>query len=301
MASTNQSPQYQKAQGMFLNAKTNEEKLRWLEEMMKESPKHKSSEKMNANLKTRYIKLKEKIETLKKTNKGAKKAGIKKEEMQAAILGFTNSGKSELISKLTNTRPEIAPYDFTTKFPVVGMMNFSGVPIQIIEVPAVESEYYDRGIPHTADVVLLLINRIEDIEKLREKAGNFSSKEIIVFNNKLDLDERRIDSTLKSKKMNYVIINTEKNEGLDTLKEKVFKCFGRIRVFTKEPGKLKSEKPIILFQGATVKDVAEKIFHGFSKQVKDSFVTGPSSKFPNQRVGLIHVLKDMDIVEFRTK
>lgn len=60
MASTNQSPQYQKAESMFLEAKTNEEKLRWMEEMIKEAPKHKSSEKMVANLKTRYIKLKEK-------------------------------------------------------------------------------------------------------------------------------------------------------------------------------------------------------------------------------------------------
>ena len=60
MASTNQSPQYQSAEAMFLQAQTNEERLRWLEEMIRECPKHKSSEKMLANLKTRYIKLKKK-------------------------------------------------------------------------------------------------------------------------------------------------------------------------------------------------------------------------------------------------
>ena len=62
MSSTNQSPFYKKAEAMFLKSKTNEEKLKWLEEMIRECPKHKSSEKMLANLKTRYIKLKEKIE-----------------------------------------------------------------------------------------------------------------------------------------------------------------------------------------------------------------------------------------------
>ena len=78
MASTNQSPKYKEAELKFLNAKTNEEKMVFLEEMIRECPKHKSSEKMLANLKTRYIKLKEKIETQKKTSKGTKKTGIKK-------------------------------------------------------------------------------------------------------------------------------------------------------------------------------------------------------------------------------
>ncbi|MEK6812089.1 MAG: GTPase, partial [Nanoarchaeota archaeon] len=263
--------------------------------------KHKSSEKMNANLKTRYIKLKEKIETLRKTSKGAKKVGIKKEEMQAVILGFTGSGKSSLISILTNTKPEIAPYDFTTKYPIVGMMPFSGTQIQIIEVPAVKSEFYDRGLSNGADTILLLVNKIEDIDKLEKEVGTIDSTKIVVFNNKYDLDERKIDSTLRSKKLNYVIINTETGSGLTELKEKMFKSFGRIRVFTKEPGKPKSDKPIVLYSGSTVKDVAEKIFHGFSKQVKETFVTGPSSKFPNQKTGLTHKLKDLDIVEFKTK
>ena len=51
----------------------------------------------------------------------------------------------------------------------------------------------------------------------------------------------------------------------------------------------------------TQKDVAEKIFHGFSKQIKETFVTGPSSKFPNQKVGLKHEVKDQDTVEFFTE
>ena len=69
MASTNQSPFYQKAESMFLKAQTDEERLRWLEEMIKECPKHKSAEKMLANLKTRYIKLKKNMERKKKVSK----------------------------------------------------------------------------------------------------------------------------------------------------------------------------------------------------------------------------------------
>ena len=67
MASTNQSPFYQKAEARFLSAKTTEEKLDALEEMIKECPKHKSSENMLANLKTRYKKLKSQLEKSKKS------------------------------------------------------------------------------------------------------------------------------------------------------------------------------------------------------------------------------------------
>ena len=40
-----------------------------------------------------------------------------------------------------------------------------------------------------------------------------------MFNNKNNLDERKVESTLKSRKLNYVIINTETRENLEELKE----------------------------------------------------------------------------------
>src|SRR3989304_10596401 len=115
MASTNQSPQYQKAQANFLAAQPNDEKLRWLDEMIRECPKHKSAESMLANLKTRRKKLLEKIESQKKSGRGGGKQGIKKEELQAVLVGFTNSGKSSLLSTLTNSMPEISQFPYTTK------------------------------------------------------------------------------------------------------------------------------------------------------------------------------------------
>ena len=46
---------------------------------------------------------------------------------------------------------------------------------------------------------------------------------------------------------------------------------------------------------------AEKIFHGLSSRIKETRITGPSGKFPNQVVGLKHKLKDMDVVEFKIR
>jgi ribosome-interacting GTPase 1 len=57
---------------------------------------------------------------------------------------------------------------------------------------------------------------------------------------------------------------------------------------------------MVMHLNSTLKDVAEKIYKGFSLKVKEAKVTGPSSKFPNQKIGLSHVLKDKDIVEFHT-
>ena len=304
MASTNQSPFYKEAEEKFLNAQTNEEKLKWLEEMIKEAPKHKSSEKMVANLKTRYIKLKEKIEKERAKGKGKGKVGIRKEAMQAVIIGKTRTGKSSLLSLLTKSNPKISEFPFNTKEPVIGIMFSHGTGIQLIENPAVESEFYDKGLSNSADVLILLITDLNQIPEIENVLGKSFGKRIIVFN-KTDLlfenEKRKISAKLQSRKYNFVLISAKTGEGIEELKEKLFQSFDKIRIYTKEPGKPKTEKPIILEKNVTVKDVAEKILKGFSKKVKETKIWGPSSKFPGQIVGLSHKLKDMDIVEFKTR
>src|SRR4030042_404144 len=305
MASTNQSPFYQKAEAKFLTAQTDEERLVYLEEMIKECPKHKSSEKMLANLKTRRIKLKEKLEREKKVKKSSSsKTGIKKEDMQAVIIGKTKSGKSSLLSLLTNAKPEISDYSFATKTLIVGMMNYNGVGVQLIEVPAIESEHYEKGIVNSADAILILVTQLEQIPEIEKKIERTAGKKIILFN-KIDLlsetEKRKVYETLQSKKYNFIIISSKTGENIEQLKEKLFQSFGKIRVYTKEPGKEKSNKPIILPPDSTVKDVAEKILKGFSNKIKETRIWGPSSKYSGQVVGLAHVMRDLDVVEFKTR
>jgi len=74
-----------------------------------------------------------------------------------------------------------------------------------------------------------------------------------------------------------------------------------IRVYTKEPGKPSTGIPMILKTDSTVRQAAESIYKGFSLRIKETRVSGPSSKFANQKVGLSHVLKDLDTIEFHTK
>ncbi len=300
MASTNQSPQYKKTEANFLAAKTNKDKIYWLEEMIKECPKHKSSEKMLANLKTRRKKLLEKIEGTKKMRRSSGRVGIKKEDMQAIILGKTNSGKSSLLSLLTNAQVVVSPIVFSTKQPVIGMMDYNGVLIQLIEVPAIESEYYDKGLVNTADTILILINEIKDLNDIEKSLQNVHGNKIVLFNIKDNIDKRKLEATLKSKKINFVIINTKTKENMEQLKETIFSSFEKIRIFTKEPGKEKSKKPMIFNPDSTIGDVAKKVLKNIST-IKQTKIWGPSSKFPGQIVGLQHKLKDLCVVEFKTR
>ncbi len=301
----NAHPEYLEAEKEYHSAYGSDEKLKALEKMLSFVPKHKGAENLRAQLKTRYKKLKEEISKSKKSS--SKKQGIKKEEMQAVIIGLTNTGKSSLLSKLTNTNPEIADYDFTTKKPILGMMDYENVKIQLMEVPAFESNYYDKGLVNSADTILILINNISQIKEIEDDLKKSKGKRIIILNksDKLNFKEKRkISSTLQSKRYNFVLISTKNGEGIKNLKTKIFESFDKIRVYTREPGKKinkKNEKPMILEPNSTVKDVAEKILKGFSNKVKEARITGPSGKFLKQTVGLKHKLKDLDTIEFKTK
>ncbi|VVB83490.1 GTPase Obg [uncultured archaeon] len=300
----NAHPEYTYAEKEYDLAETDEDRLIALEKMISFLPGHKGAEKLRAQIKLRYKKLKEKLAREKKSKKGNSKTGIKKEDMQAVIIGKTKSGKSSLLSLLTNAKPEIAEYEFATRFPAVGIMDYNGAGIQLIEVPAVESEYYDKGIVNSADSIIILIANLEEAKEIEKVVERSQGKKIFALN-KIDLlsenEKRKMSATLQSKKYNFVLISAKTGEGIEEFKERLFKSFERIRIYTKEPGKEKTHKPIILSPNSNVKDVAEKILKGFASRVQQTRIWGPSSKYPGQIVGLNHELKDLDAVEFKTK
>ncbi len=301
--STNQGPEYFYAEKEYLKAKTIEDKIYWLEEMIKNSKKHKGTENMLAELRTRLKKLKEKQEKAKKSGKTTKKS-IKKEYFQCVLVGLPNSGKSSLLEKLTNVKPKISPYPFSTVSPEVGTMEYEGVKAQIIDIPPIGADNFDQGLVNSADCLLIVIEALQDMEKISPFLKKSKSPQIIILN-KSDLlsseQKRKLEETIKSKKINGIIISTITAENIQKLKEIIFKQMHVIRVYTKEPGKLASSDPLVLKENSKVKDVAESILKGLFLKIKETRLTGPSSKFPNQKVGLSHVCKDRDIIEFHIR
>ena len=303
MSSTNQGPEYFIAEKKYLRAKTTEEQIFWLTEMIRNFKKHKGSETMLANLKQRLKRFREKQEKSKKVGKSTAKA-IRKEGFQVVLLGLSNSGKSTLLAKLTNAHPKISQNPFTTKEPELGTMDYQSVKAQIVDLPSIGSEFFDMGIVNTADLIIIVLDKLEDLDKVKPYISKIYGKLIIVINKTdllLDSELRKLEEKIKSKRINAVILSSLTGYGLDKLKESIFKEMNVIRVYMKEPSKLASNIPAVLPFNSSVKDAAESIRNGFSLQVKETRITGPSSKFSNQKVGLSHVLKDRDIIEFHIK
>lgn len=303
----NASPEFSHAELKFDKAQSDEERLLAMEEMIRSMPQHKSAESLRSNLRTRYKRLKEKLETKGKKSGGGNRPTIKKEAMQAAIVGFPNVGKSSLFETLTgNKNPTISSIAFSTYTSLVAMMSFEDVKIQIIDVPPFPNE--DKSIINTADTLVIVIDNLSQITETEKYLQRIIGKKLYVFT-KSDLlneqEKRRLEATLKSKykKIDCTIFSNKEHVRTEVheLKKKIFETFPIIRIYTKEPKKESTGIPMILEEGATAKDIAEKIIKGMSKKIRKTRIWGPSSKFPGQMVGLDHALKDKDTVEFQTE
>jgi ribosome-interacting GTPase 1 len=299
-------PEYTRAEQAFHEASSVEDQLMALNKMISHAPSHKGAENLRQQLTTRRKKLEAQLEKKKKSGKSTK-VGIRKEDMQAIIVGNTNVGKSSLLKILTNAQPLISEIKFTTNEPQIGMMDYENSQVQIIEIPAIDGEHFDKSIAHTADTVLIMVDKFEDIEKIKEQLYMITGKTIIVFNKSDQLnskEKRKLKAKLQTNKYNFEIISCIPHwpeNGINDLKKKIFSSFDISRIYTKEPGKERSPLPVIMKENPRVKDVAEKILKGFSKRVKKVRIWGPGSKFGGQIVGLNHRLKDLATVEFTTK
>jgi uncharacterized protein len=302
MASTNQSPFYQRAEQEYHEAKNDKERIACLEIMMKEVPKHKSSENMRKNLTNRYKKLKMGVAKQKKSGKGGQ-SGIKKADVQVVLAGFPNSGKSTLFKTLTKLDAKISPHPFTTYEPQLGTFFFEDTQIQVIDIPAFPN--HDKNLINSTDTIIFVINKLDEIKGAEKFLYRSPAKIILILNKIEEKDIRKIEANLKSKfkNYNYEIMNCQKPTALELkkLKKRIFETFPIIRIYTKEPKKAPSKEPMLLKEKSTFEEAAEKILKGMSKKIKRARVWGPSSKFGGQVIGLEHVLKDKDIIEFQTK
>jgi hypothetical protein len=265
----NYTPEYLAAERKYLQARTKEDRILALEEMIRLCPKHKGASNVLAQLHARLAKLKREAEAQRKQKKGGKKAGISKEgEAQACLLGFTMSGKSTILSKLTEARPEIAEHEYTTTMPAVGMMDWSGVKVQLVEVPATFDPVY-LSMCRSADLVVLVVK--DDSEKKQ-------------------LEELMKDRFIRTRS---IAVNPHK-EDIGDIRKKIWHALNLIIVYTKRKGQI---SPMALPAESTVRDFCMRIHKDFVKDFRFAFLWRGGRR---AQVGLEYKLQEGDVVEVHT-
>jgi len=176
----NASPEFEIAMEKYSSARTTKEKLDALREAIKYMPKHKGAENLRAQLFRRLAELKRELEKEKERKSGG--GGIRiipKDGFQAVLFGFPNSGKTYLLSKITNAPVEPTDYPLATTEPTPGMMIAGGGKVQLVEIPSYFEGYGDskmgriglatiRSTDAVALVVDLTRNPVEQVRALVE-------------------------------------------------------------------------------------------------------------------------------------
>lgn len=123
-----------------------------------------------------------------------------------AIIGYPSSGKSTLLAAVSAAKPQIAPYPFTTREPVLGVVKVGWERFILVEIPGlIEGAHLGRGLgyhllQHSERTYLFIHlvdgssrHPVEDWSKVNQELASYSpalgKKPQIVAVNKIDLPE----------------------------------------------------------------------------------------------------------------
>lgn len=321
----NLTPQYLEAEERLKQARTTPEKIAALEEMLSTIPKHKGTEKMQAELKRKLSALR-----VEKQKKGGPRHAapvyyVEREGAgQVALVGPPNSGKSSLVARLTHATPVVADYPFTTRLPLPGMMAFENIQIQLVDLPPLDPQFPETWLPQAirnADAVAVVVDLADpavldqltqilaQLEQSKISIGEvagavptgFVRKAALLVGNKCDLPGARgnfdVLAELWRERFRLLAVSAQTGEKLEEFQRAVFELLGVVRVYTKIPGKKADlNAPFVLPQGATVREVAERVHKEIASQFKFARLWG-RGKFEGQRVERDHIVEDNDVIE----
>jgi ribosome-interacting GTPase 1 len=322
----NLSPEYIAAERKLRTAKTPQEKLSILEEMLATIPKHKGTEKMQAMLKTKIAKLKDQLQSRPAVARHGPSYHVEKSGAgQVAVVGPPNSGKSRLIASLTGAQPEVGDYPYTTRAPSPFMMKFENIKIQLVDTPPLAPEEIQTELAElikTADRVLLVLDLADQetasiletqLLRLREKRIELIfengpsaermpyAKRTLVAANKSDLPQAEENLSFVKEyfgdKLPLLAVSAARGDGLEDLRKNLFLLLDVIRVYSKTPGKKPDlNDPFSLKKGSTVIDMARAVHKDFVEKLKYARIWR-RDLLQGQMINRDFVLEDEDIVE----
>ena len=312
----NLPPTYYKLKHQHEAAKTDEERLSLLEEMLRIIPKHKGSEKVVSDLRRRIASLKRGP-----SEKGGKGAGKRSHSEhipkqgagQIVLLGPPNGGKSQLLSNFTNAKPEVSLTPYTTTTLTVGMLHYENIQFQLIDTPSIMPDFISSTVltlTRNADLALPIVslasdNLLDDLDMvvafLKEAGWDTPENGHLVVANQLDAAgaEERLEILTEFYDDTFQIhpISAETGAGKDTLSQAIYTELDILRVYPKAPGKaVERDDPIVLPTDSTVLDAAMELHKDFA-EFRFARIWGPEWH-DGQSVSRNDVVYDGDVVEF---
>jgi GTPase len=156
----------------------------------------------------------------------------------AALVGYPNAGKSSLLRRLSNAKPKVAEYPFTTIAPVLGTVDSSdGRQLTVADVPGLLEGAHqgvglgDEFLAHLERARLLLhvIEAQEDVDErfstidheLREYGAGLAERPQIVVLNKVDLG-RAAFQPADPRVLAVLETSAATGEGIDELRRLLF-------------------------------------------------------------------------------
>ncbi len=327
----NLPPQYLKAEEAYRKASSPAERLERAREMFVLLPKHKGTEKLQSDLKQKISRARDEVEAPKG---GGKKGGVshrvpREGAGQVVLFGPPNSGKSALLAALTNAKPEVAAYPFTTRAPQPGMARWQDVRFQVVDLPPASAEFFEPwmpGIVRSADAALLVVDLADDdlidATEASLKAMAYSRTELVGDLPYDDEDEslQHVKTVMVANKADdpgsgvrfdllgdwfgdrfpMVRASATDGTGLDEVRRSAYDSLGVIRIYTKTPGRpADRESPFTVPIGSTVLDLAREVHRDLEGSLKFARVWG-TGVFEGQTVKRDHQLHDQDVVELHS-
>ncbi|PDH47756.1 MAG: GTPase ObgE [Bacteroidetes bacterium MED-G13] len=182
--------------------------------------------------------------------------GIGKQEMQitlelkvladVGLVGFPNAGKSTLLSVITDAKPKIGNYEFTTLKPNLGIVNYKDFKSFVMaDIPGIiegASEgkglghYFLRHIERNSTLLFMIPADSDDIvqsynvliNELKKYNPELMDKSRLIAITKSDLldselEEEIASEIVKSIKVPFIFISSISNIGLGKLKDEIWK------------------------------------------------------------------------------
>lgn len=161
------------------------------------------------------------------------------------LVGFPNAGKSTLLSTITAAKPKIASYAFTTLEPNLGIVRYhDGRSFVMADIPGIIEGAHDgkgiglRFLRHIErNSVLLFMVSVEEeniadgyrtlLNELELYNPELLTKQRVLAITKCDLIDKEIEEQMRPsipESVPYVFISSSTGEGLDKLKDALWKA-----------------------------------------------------------------------------